>query len=100
MAIEIITEIITGLALCALAIGNIAAISRSHKRRSTICERHNRRIMLGMDSDRANLSNDLFVDKGVLKMHNTGTHLEVETDVLDFVSIAKESDYFGKLRIY
>ena len=92
-------EIIIGILLIILIVGNKIAISESEKRRISICEQHNRRIMLGFTPDRADLSNDLFLDRNVLKMYNTGTDLKKETDQLEFVPIADLNDYYGKFRI-
>lgn len=92
-------EIIVGIILIILIIGNKIAISESKKRRISMCGLHNRRIMLGFSLERADLSNDLFLSRNVLKMHNTGTDLKKETDRLEFVPIADSKDYYGKFRM-
>lgn len=92
-------EMTVGGILFVLIIWNRVIIYKSKKRRISMCNLNNRRIMLGFTPVRANWSNDLFLDQSVLKMHNTGTNLEEETEQVKFVPIADVADYFGRLRL-
>lgn len=92
-------EMAVGGILFVLIIWNRVMIYKSKKRRIIMCRLNNRRIMLGFTPVRADWSNDLFLNQSVLKMHNTGTDLEEETEQVKFVPIADARDYFGKLRL-
>lgn len=92
-------ELIICVMLCTLIVANRIAIVKSNKRRKTICWLHNRKIMLGLNNEKNNLNRDIFVKRDKLKMHNTGTLLEDEIDVLELRIIADKHHYFGKPKV-
>lgn len=94
-----LVELAVGIILFALIIWNRVVVYKSKKYRDFMCKSNNRRVMLGLTPVRGRLANDLFLDQSVLKMHNTGTNLEKETDQVEFVPNADVTDYFGKLRL-
>jgi len=91
-----VIEIIVVLGIFLLSIVNEIGARRSRKRRKSICWIHKRNLTLGLD--KADMQDDLFPKKSILKMHNSGTALHDERDTLNFRSIASPDDYLSKLR--
>ncbi len=93
---ETVIEIIVVLVTVLLTIVNEIGARRSRKRRKSICWMHKRNLTLGLD--KSDMKDDLFPKKSILKMHNSGTALYKETDVLKFQAIASPNDYWSKMR--
>lgn len=92
-----LVELLVGIILFALIIWNRVVVYKSKRHRDSMCRLNNRRVMLGLTPARADLANDLFLDQSALKMHNTGTDLERETDSVEFVANADVADFLESL---
>ena len=68
------------------------SIKKTKDRRKNISWLRKKRITIGIKDKEYDMECHMFLNNEMLKMNNSGTPLENETDRLIFMSIAKEMD--------
>lgn len=73
---------------------NLISTKHSNHRRHQICIIHNRKIMLRINKKNYDITDDLYVSKNHLLMHNSGTKIEQSNKKVKFVLLASPDDFY------